>query len=123
MPERATTAVRPAEREVSRGHSSRAEAVAEADEGPNDGEGAMLAPSVRRRPQKSGSNPERQPVRAVNPQTTSGRVANLIVGNGHRRPGNCLNLSNRPVRTRMPGGVGGEESQDSPLSRLPKAGP
>src|SRR5256885_16750862 len=39
--------------------------------------------------------------------TTSGRVANLIVGNGHRRPGNCLNLSNRPVRTRMPGGVAG----------------
>src|SRR5689334_25358215 len=35
MPERATTAVRPAKREVSRGHSSRAEAVAEADEGPN----------------------------------------------------------------------------------------
>ena len=27
------------------------------------------------------------------------------------------NLSNRPVRTRMPGGVGGEEPQGSPLSR------
>jgi hypothetical protein len=28
-----------------------------------------------------------------------------------------LNLLNRPVRTRMPGGVGGEGPQGSPLSR------
>src|SRR4051794_38894456 len=46
--------------------------------------------------------------------TTSGRVANLIVGNGHRRPGNCLNLSNRPVRTRMPGGVAGDAEASPP---------
>ena len=30
-----------------------------------------------------------------------------------------LNPSNRHVRTRMRGGVGGVESRDSPLSRLP----
>ena len=29
-----------------------------------------------------------------------------------------LNFSNRPVRTRMPGGVGGVEQRCSPLSRL-----
>ncbi|WP_132413226.1 MULTISPECIES: hypothetical protein, partial [unclassified Neorhizobium] len=29
-----------------------------------------------------------------------------------------LNCSNRPVRTRMPGGVGGAEPIGSPLSRL-----
>jgi hypothetical protein len=29
----------------------------------------------------------------------------------------AINYSNRPVRTRMPGGVGGEESKGSPLSR------
>src|SRR5216684_7483476 len=34
-----------------------------------------------------------------------------------------LNLSNRRIRTRMYGGVGGEESRDSPLSRsIPKPG-
>src|SRR5712671_1146225 len=31
-----------------------------------------------------------------------------------------LNLSNRRIRTRMYGGVGGEESRDSPLSRFGK---
>jgi hypothetical protein len=30
----------------------------------------------------------------------------------------AVNYSNRPVRTRMPGGVGREESKGSPLSRL-----
>jgi hypothetical protein len=30
----------------------------------------------------------------------------------------AINYSNRPVRTRMPGGVGGEEPKGSPLSRL-----
>jgi len=33
-----------------------------------------------------------------------------------------LNLSNRRIRTRMYGGVGGEESRDSPLSRLGEPG-
>jgi len=32
-----------------------------------------------------------------------------------------LNFSNRPVRTRLPGGVGGAEPVGSPLSRLPLA--
>src|SRR5713226_4603020 len=31
-----------------------------------------------------------------------------------------LNLSNRRIRTRMYGGVGGEESRGSPLSRSPR---
>ncbi|PTD95476.1 hypothetical protein C8261_14765 [Pseudothauera lacus] len=33
-----------------------------------------------------------------------------------------LNYSNRPVRARMPGGVGGAEPHGSPLSRLPPCG-
>ena len=61
-------------------------------------------------PQKSGSNLERTTSQSGEAATIAGRVGKSSDGNEYRRPGTYLNPSNRPVRTRMPGGVGGEES-------------
>ena len=73
-------------------------------------------------PRKSDHNPSAPAAGAVKPPRMLTRVeaspadeGNARLGRGHT-PAN-LNLTNRPVRTRMPGGVGGEELQGSPLSR------
>jgi hypothetical protein len=94
---------RPTEREVSRGHSSGA-----CREGPNDGKGAMLMFLGDWKPQKSSSNLERTTSQSGEAAMTAGRVGISPTGNEHWRPGACLNPSNRPVRTRMPGGVAGD---------------
>ena len=68
----------------------------------------MLAFLGDGKPQKSGSNPERTTSLSGEAATTSGRVETSPTGNEYRRSGTHLNLSNRPVRTRMPGGVAGD---------------
>ena len=101
--------VRPAEREVSRGHSS-----CVSSEGLNDGKRAMLAFLGDGKPQKSGSDPERTTSQSGEAAMTAGRVDTPPTGNEHRRSGTHLNPSNRPVRTRMPGGVAGDAEKSSP---------
>jgi hypothetical protein len=112
VPERATVVARSAEREVSRGHSSGA-----SREGPNDGEGETPASLNDGMPQKSSINPRAHTDKSGEAATVAVRVAKSLAECGHESPGNDLNPLNRPVRTRMPGGVGGEEPQGSPLSR------
>jgi len=97
-------AVRPAEREVSRGHSSRV-----SGEGPNDGEGETPAVLDDGMPRKSSSYLERTTGQSGEAVTDAVRVERSSAERGNERPGTHLNPSNRPVRTRMPGGVGGEE--------------
>src|SRR6266852_2147154 len=46
------------------------------------------------------------------------RRTSLSDSPARRETPTVLNLSNRRIRTRMYGGVGGEESRDSPLSRF-----
>ena len=75
-------AVRPAEREVSRGHSSRA-----SGEGPNDGEGETPTRLDGRMSQKSDLSPSAQTVGAVKPQGPRLRVEASSAGSGDERPG------------------------------------
>lgn len=75
-------AERLAEREVSRGHSSRA-----SGEGPNDGEGETPTHLGDAMPQKSDGSPSAQTVGAVKPQGPRLRVEAPSVGNGDERPG------------------------------------
>ena len=91
------------EREVSRGHSSR-----RSGEGPNDGEGETPMHLGDAMPQKSESNLERTTSQRGEAAMTAGRVGKSAVENENRSPGTYLNPLNRPVRTRMPGGVAGD---------------
>jgi RNA-directed DNA polymerase len=75
-------AVRPAEREVSRGHSSGA-----SREGPNDGEGETPTRLGDAMPQKSDESPSAQTVGAVKPQGSRLRVEAPSAGSGDERPG------------------------------------
>jgi hypothetical protein len=74
----------------------------------------MLAFLGDRRPQKSSSNLERTTSPSGEAATIAGRVGMAPTGNEHRRPGTNLNPSNRPVRTRMPGGVAGDAEASPP---------
>src|ERR1700736_5104594 len=69
VPERATRAVRPGEREVSRGQRSGA-----SREGPNDGKGETPADLEDAMSQKSDQGPSAQTVGAVKPQRPRLRV-------------------------------------------------
>lgn len=82
MSERATRAARPAEREVSRGHSSR-----ERGEGPNEGEGETPTRLGDAMPQKSDPSPSAQTAGAVKPQGPRLRVEAPPAGSGDERLG------------------------------------
>ena len=75
-------AVRPAEREVSRGHSSGANR-----EGPNDGKGETPMHLEGIMPQKSDEGPSTRTAEAVKPQGPVGRVEAPSTGNGNERLG------------------------------------
>ena len=75
-------AVRPAEREVSRGHSSGA-----SREGPNDGKGETPANLGDAMPQKSDESSSAQAASAVNPQGPHLRVEASLAGSGDERLG------------------------------------
>jgi hypothetical protein len=68
----------------------------------------MLALLDDGRPQKSGSHPERITDQRGDAAKIAGRVGESSSGDGNRPSGTYLNPSNRPVRTRMPGGVAGD---------------
>jgi RNA-directed DNA polymerase len=75
-------AVRPAEREVSRGHSSRV-----SGEGPNDGKGETPTRLGDAMTQKSDPSPSAQTASAVKPQGPRLRVEASSAGSGDERPG------------------------------------
>jgi len=82
MSERATRAARPAEREVSRGHSSR-----ERGEGPNEGEGETPTRLGDAMSQKSDPSPSAQTAGAVKLQGPRLRVDTPLAGSGDERLG------------------------------------
>jgi hypothetical protein len=59
-------------------------------------------------PQKSSSHLERTTSQRGEAAMTAGRVGKSSADSENRRPGTYLNPLNRPVRTRMPGGVAGD---------------
>src|ERR1017187_9014817 len=73
----------------------------------------MLAFLGDSRPQKSRSNLERTTSQRGEAAMTAGRVEKSAAENENRSPGTYLNPLNRPVRTRMPGGVAGD-AEDYP---------
>ena len=74
----------------------------------------MLAFLGDSRPQKSRSHLERTTSQRGEAAMTAGRVEKSAAENENRSPGTSLNPLNRPVRTRMPGGVAGERPTRSP---------
>ena len=57
---------------------------------------------------RSSSNLERTTSQSGEAAMTAGRVGKQSAENENMRPGTYLNPLNRPVRTRMPGGVAGD---------------
>jgi hypothetical protein len=74
----------------------------------------MLAFLGDSRPQKSRSNLERTTSQRGEAAMTAGRVEKSAAENENRSPGTYLNPLNRPVRTRMPGGVAGDAEDQPP---------
>ena len=65
-------------------------------------------------PQKSSSNLERTTSQSGEAAMIAGRVGKSSAENENIRPGSYLNPLNRPVRTRMPGGVAGDAEDQPP---------
>src|ERR1019366_2462772 len=91
-------------------------------EGPNNGEGAMLVFLGDGMPQKSSSNLERTTSQSGEAAMIAGRVGKSSAENENIRPGSYLNPLNRPVRTRMPGGVAGDAEDQPPRPYADLAG-